>query len=194
MLKNLKQQSGFSLIGILVAVVIIAALAYGSSFFWSKKTKDSGVNYKNTQDQFDNLQKQIEESNKLKLEALGETGEKEEISSIEDWRVYEKLEMNVRLTYHKDWYYDRDEQAEKELGYDLYVGFAESLEILDQGRFYPIEFIIVDKDYEFSQYYSGYVKVIAVKDGKKYVLKTEDSLGYSDIIDKMVESFEFLKK
>lgn len=196
MLKNLKQQSGFSLVGILVVVVIIAALAYGSLFFWSKSehTKGTKSGFESTVDVYNQAQQDLSDiSQKInkKNELINKTLDERE-PDTSNWRTYVKKEKNVRLKYHKDWYYDRDEQAEKDLGYDLYVGFAESPEILDQGRFYPIEFIIVDKDYEFPQYYSGYVKVIAVKDGKQYVLKTEDSFGYIDIIDKMTESFEFI--
>lgn len=35
----LKNQTGFALIGLLIVIVIIAALGYGSSFFWKHNTK-----------------------------------------------------------------------------------------------------------------------------------------------------------
>ena len=213
MLKNLKQQNGFSLIGILVVVVIIAALAYGSSFFWSKNTEETKSNLKNTIDIYNQAQQdlsdisqKISEKNELLNETAGtsspagESGQDGQQTTdegdllIEGWSIYEKPEMNVRLKYHKDWYYDRDEQAEKDLSYDLYVGFAESPEVLAKGRPYPIEFMIMVKDHKFPLYYSGYIKTITTRDDKKFVLQTGDQIKYKDILDKMVESFEFLKK
>lgn len=113
------------------------------------------------------------------------------VEGTEGWRVYEKKDMDVRLKYYKDWYYDRDEQAEKELGYDLYVGFAESADVLEQGRPYPIEFIIASGDQELHQGLE-FSKVIYNTDDVDYILTTSDKNKYIDILDKMAESFEFM--
>ncbi len=117
----------------------------------------------------------------------------ESVEGTEGWRVYEKEDMDVRLKYHKDWYYDRDEQAEKELSYDLCVGFAESAEILAQGREYPIEFIITSGDQELPMGLD-YSKVVFYTDAVDYILATSDKSKYKDILDKMAESFEFISK
>ncbi|MCK4554198.1 hypothetical protein KAU19_04515 [Candidatus Parcubacteria bacterium] len=116
----------------------------------------------------------------------------ESVEGTEGWRVYEKKDMDVRLKYHKDWYYDRDEQAEKELGYDLYVGFVESAKLLEKGREYPIEFLILDKDIEWI--YRGYLKEVANKYDKKYILRTGYKEELISDLDKMAESFEFISE
>lgn len=114
----------------------------------------------------------------------------ENIQNIEDWRIYEKKDQNVKIKYHKNWYYDRDEQAEKELGYNLFVGFAESPEILAQGAPYPIEFIVADKNTNIK--YNEYLKIIATKNNKQYILKAKNKGVNGDISDKMAENFEFI--
>ena len=133
------------------------------------------------------------EINNDKQPQTATTSTTQNIQGTEDWRVYEKKDQNVRIKYHKNWYYDRDEQAEKELGYDLHIGFAESPEILAQNKFfYSIDFIIADKDVEWK--YSGYLKVIATRDNKQYILRTGTEDVYGDILDKMAGSFEFLNE
>jgi len=97
--------------------------------------------------------------------------------------------MDIRMKYHKDWYYDRDEEIEKKEGYDLYVGFAESADVLKQGSPYPIEFFIIPSDVKFS--YARYLKTMAQRDNKKYVLRSS-SFDDRKIAAKMAESFEFI--
>ncbi len=206
MLSFLKKQNGFALVGILIVIVIIAALAYGSSFFWPKNPKETKGSLENTLDTYQkaqqdlgNINQTIEEGNKMINQTTNNQQVQEntqptiiKVEGTENWRVYEKPEKNVRLLYHKDWYYDRDEEVEKKNGYDLYVGFAESPEILAKGAPCPIEFIIVSKEYQFPMYYSGYINTITTKDDKQYILRTDDQLMYKEILDKMAESFEFL--
>ncbi len=135
--------------------------------------------------------KQIPQS--LSEQAGNNPGEQQKINEVvvtDNWQIYEKPEMNVRLKYHKDWYYDRDEQVEKDLGYNLYIGFAESPKILSQGSPYPIEFLILNKGFEWK--YEGYLKEIIEKNDKKYILRTDNKEKYGDILDKMAESFEFI--
>lgn len=55
MFKIFGQQKGSVLIGLLVAMVIIAAITYGSSFFWSK-SKESKTSYKNIQKQLGDIE------------------------------------------------------------------------------------------------------------------------------------------
>jgi flagellar basal body-associated protein FliL len=72
MFKIFGQQKGSALLGLLLVIVIIAALAYGSSFFWTKN-KESKTNYKNIQKQLGDIEKQVEKSNQLIQEALKDT-------------------------------------------------------------------------------------------------------------------------
>lgn len=107
------------------------------------------------------------------------------IESVEGWRVYEDKNTNVRLKYHKDWYYQKynDERSE---GYDLFVGFALDSKILDYAEPYPIEFVIVSKD-NVGDSDSGLL--ITEKNGKLYKLYTIDKKKYGDILNKMADSF-----
>ncbi len=72
MFKNFRRQKGSALLGLLLVIVIIAALAYGSSFFWTKN-KESKADYKKVQKQLNDIEKQVEKSNQLIQEALKDT-------------------------------------------------------------------------------------------------------------------------
>lgn len=109
---------------------------------------------------------------------------------IEDWQSYEKEDKNMRLKYHKDWYYKRDEQAEKELGYDLYVGFAASEEILENGRPYPVEFLIVAEDKNIHD--AEYAETVVSMNNKNYILITNNKSEYGEILEKMIGSLEVI--
>lgn len=107
--------------------------------------------------------------------------------STEDWRIYEKEDMNTSLKYHKNWYYQRDTVNEKAEGYDLYVGFAPSQEILDKGKFYPVEFIVMPTCDCEGPYEIKYEKTVS-KDGKDYIIRTTDKEAYGAIVDAMVQT------
>lgn len=109
---------------------------------------------------------------------------------IEDWQSYEKEDKNMRLKYHKDWYYKRDEQAEKELGYNLYVGFAASEEILENGRPYPVEFLIVAEDKNIHD--AEYAETVVSMNNKNYILITNNKSEYGEILEKMIGSLEVI--
>ena len=124
---------------------------------------------------------------------IGDTAEEIEKVLPADWRVYSKTELHVWLMYHKDWYYDRDEAAGKELGYDLFVGFAESPAALERGRDYPIELIVLDADIE--GLYDGYVKELIKRDkyNKRFLLRTGDREKYGGTLDEMAGTFEYVE-
>ena len=73
----------------------------------------------------------------------------------------------------------------------MYIGFAESAEILKKGRPYPIEFFILPSDVKFS--YARCLKTMAQRDNKKYVLRS-DSFVDRKIAAKMAENFEFINR
>lgn len=135
----------------------------------------------------DDRQQTTEQEQQINIETEIEESAKT-VEGTEGWQVYEKEDMDVRLKYHKDWYYQRynDERSE---GYDLFVGFAPDPKMLDYTEPYPIEFVIVSSD-NVGDSDSGLL--IAERKGKLYKLYTIDKKKYGDILDKMAESFEFL--
>ena len=116
--------------------------------------------------------------------------QEEPVDELWDWQVYEKKDKDVRLKYHKDWYYSRDSEAEKELGYDLYVGFAPDKETLGKGRPYPIEFLIVAEDKE--AYGAEYAETVVSMNNKNYILTSNNKSEYENIIEKMINSLEVI--
>lgn len=107
--------------------------------------------------------------------------------ATDDWRVYEKEEMNVSLKYHKDWYYQRDSFNEKAEGYDLYVGFAPNQEFLNKGKFYPVEFIVMPTCDCLGPQEIEYSKTVE-KAGKDYIIRTINKEEYGAIVDAMAET------
>ena len=64
-MKSFLKNSGFALIGVLMAVLIIAALAYGSSFFWKNDTNTRmDANDANTIGQLEQAKDDLAEVNK----------------------------------------------------------------------------------------------------------------------------------
>jgi len=57
----LTSQNGSALLGILVAIVIVAALVYGSSFFWPKDAADNSGTLENTLNTYDQARKDIDD-------------------------------------------------------------------------------------------------------------------------------------
>ena len=85
---KLKNQKGSGLVGILVVIVIIAALMYGSSFFWPKNENTDGVNVKSpidaikaldqAKDDIADIQKNLDkQAEVLKDETPGDESEQE---------------------------------------------------------------------------------------------------------------------
>ena len=78
------------------------------------------------------------------------------------------------------------------MGYDVYVGVAESENVLEQGRPYPIEFMIWSSNVGVWDGDPCEYKILKEQNDKKYILKVCLLDKYGDILDKMAESFEFL--
>lgn len=138
--------------------------------------------------------KEAENDNQGNESQITPTSTNKNIQDTKNWRTYEKKDQNVKIKYHKNWYYDRDEQAEKKLGYDLYVGFAESPEILSQGAPYPIEFMVWPSKIGVWDGSPCEYKILKEQNDKKYVLKTCFLNEYENILDKMAENFGFLNE
>jgi len=133
------------------------------------------------------IQKESENQEKNKQES-NQLEQVESDDDIKNWQSYEKEDKGVRLKYHKDWYYRRDSEAEKEWGYDLYVGFAASEEILENGRPYPIELLIVTEDKNIHD--AEYTETVVSMNNKNYILTTNNKNEYGDILEKMIDFLE----
>lgn len=114
-----------------------------------------------------------------------------EITAPDSWRAYTKEDMNITLKYHKDWYYDRDESREKELGYQLLIGFAPGSEYFEQKGPYPIELHILSAEKNNAAQLDEN-NIIIEKNGKNYLLQTTDTDKYGDIVNTMKASFKFI--
>ena len=68
-MKYYNTQGGLSLIGIILAIMIIAALIYGSSLFFQKK-ENPVIIKQNAEKQIDQIQKNIEKQNNIIQEEL----------------------------------------------------------------------------------------------------------------------------
>jgi type II secretory pathway pseudopilin PulG len=66
-------KNGFTLIGILVVILIIAALGYGSSFFFRGNKNDISIK-QNVDKQLQEIQQKNDEHNKLNSQALDNIG------------------------------------------------------------------------------------------------------------------------
>jgi len=195
----LKNYKGSGLIGLLVAIVIIAALAYGSSFFWPKNSEKKVSNLEEKVDILNQAKKDIEEINKNteeKKETADEILNNKQIVEISDdldkWQTLQRENEKLLVKYPNGWYYDRDEEAEKKLDYKFYIGFGESPEVLEKGAPYPVELIIVDKSYQFPDFYSGTLEIVREEEGKKYILKIDDELKYRKVLNIKAKSFEYI--
>lgn len=151
----------------------------------SKRGIEKKVEDPLAQEEIEETAPDVEENEKIE-EALPKKNDEE----TKDWLVYEKKEKNIKLKYHKHWYYQRDSAKEKELGADLYVGFAPSPEILAEGSFYPIEFIVKEPCDCKQPNEIEYSKVILSINNLEYSLRTNNKKEYGDILNTMAETLE----
>lgn len=113
--------------------------------------------------------------------------------SLKNWQIYEKPEMDVALKFHKDWWYQRDSQREKENNYKLFLGFAPDQKTLKKGSPYPIELYIVSNS-EFEKSTLNNSDVITSDNDYKYVLLTHNNTEYKEILTLMKSSFKLLSQ
>jgi type II secretory pathway pseudopilin PulG len=86
-------KSGFTLIGILIVVMIIAALGYGSSFFFRGNKNDVSIK-QNVDKQLQEIQQKNDEHNKLNSQALNDVETK-----INDLKTYKNDEYKFSFNY-----------------------------------------------------------------------------------------------
>jgi len=191
---NLHKQQGFALVAVLISIVIIAALFYGSSFFWSEKGTSivkTQIEVKNrAEKEIGEIQKQIIDRN----EQIKKLDLNKDDFDTSKWRTYKKEDFFVQVDYHKDWYFRRDSENEKKYGYQLYVGFAESMEKLESSRgYYPIELIVVGVETEPGGEFGKKISVLNEEhNGKRFYINTPADKIYLDLADKMKETFVYL--
>ena len=68
-----RKENGFTLIGILIVVLIIASLTYGGSFFLNKNSKNSKSLQQSVNNQLDKIQTNVDKVNELKTNAINGT-------------------------------------------------------------------------------------------------------------------------
>ncbi len=120
-----------------------------------------------------------------------EAREVEELDT-DGWRVYQKRSKNLRFKFHEDWYYARDSKKEIDLGYELYVGFADNPEILEEGNPYPVEFVILPVDKKLE-----YISDVSYATGTEsndnfYFFATNNKDEYESVVVAMAKSLKFL--
>lgn len=92
-------QKGFSLIAILLVIVIIAVIGYGSLFFYKQKTqtqiyKDA---YEKAEEDIININNKVDELNKVISDTAGEI--KKDDTESEDIKDSEEVEENDIMTF-----------------------------------------------------------------------------------------------
>jgi type II secretory pathway pseudopilin PulG len=69
----MKQESGFTLIGLLILALIIASLTYGGSFFLNKNRKNAKSLQQSVNNQLNKIQTNVDKANELKTNAINGT-------------------------------------------------------------------------------------------------------------------------
>lgn len=162
---------------------------YGVCVFDDKSECEEWAFFKEECKKGDSPRVEVELNDELtQVEEETEDIEKEviEIDLSDDLTLYEKESHNLSIGYYKNWYFNRDSR-EKDLEYDLYVGFGETIDILEETVPYSVVFVVLSDDVEFSGDFES-VKVIKEEDGKKYILATDDMDTYGEVMTKMSES------
>ncbi|RLC37262.1 hypothetical protein DRH27_04030 [Candidatus Falkowbacteria bacterium] len=192
----LKSEKGSALIGLLVVIVIIAALAYGGSFFWQKNTEETKKNaniadvldeYQQAQDDIGKIEQNIEDYNSII--------DNNKAVAADEWDTFSRGEEGFQIDYPHGWYYTVDHETAGDLGYELIIGFAPTDKIWEQEPPYDIELLIMPANLELEEVPGRIIEQVMEKDNKKYSLITfrEDYKDIKDIMERMVQSFEFIE-
>lgn len=206
MLDKLFKKQGNTLIGVLVVIVIIIFVYFGSLFFLDKNGESNIEKANNTLEEaknnIDDINKTTEEKNKEiegsedssdnneKEENSEETVESELDLNINDWREAVIDSEGFKIKYHKNWYYTVNRREALQDGYRMIIGFEEDENIWEKLPPFDVELIVLEKDMEFEGGDNGYLKTVEEKDNLKYVLYTEEE-EYKNLVDEMSETFEF---
>jgi len=207
MLKGKNKQRGGALIGLIFVVVLVAAIYFGSSFFLKeeapsekslkllKEAQERASKYnqkvENETEEIDEINGN-EESIKEEEEEVSETEEinPEEIDTdSSDWQELVRENENIKIKFHKYWYYTVNRHEAAQNGYNMIIGFGPNSDIWEELPPYNVELVIAPENMEWD--YAGYMKILEDKEGKIYILRAEDE-AYKDLIDSMAKTFEFI--
>ncbi|MEA3398183.1 MAG: hypothetical protein U9R06_00365, partial [Patescibacteria group bacterium] len=167
----LKNKTGSALIGLLLAVVIVAALAYGSSFFWKSNNKGSIQNNLDIKEKaetdINKISQTIKKQNDLINNIAEDNDRAEKISNdMVDWQVLERESFTIK--YPNGWYYTINYKDAREQGYAAIIGFGPTKAVWEQKSPYNIELIVADSKNEIVlNNYNSY-KIISSKDIKPF--------------------------
>jgi type II secretory pathway pseudopilin PulG len=136
-------KSGFTLIGILIVVMIIAALGYGSSFFFRGNKNDVSIK-QNVEKQLTEINKLNNQNNNLISDSLKDEPSNKKIDSnatSSDWQIYKNEEYRFEFQYPSKF----KTKIIKYPGNDNWVGFQISLlplKDIEDSLETPINFIV----------------------------------------------------
>lgn len=208
MLKGIKKQRGGALIGLMFAVVLVAAMYFGSSFFFKEESpsEKSLQLLKEAQERAAKFNQAVEDGNEEIADIAEETGasvseakegvsEKQEINPEEidtnssDWQELVRENENIKIKFHKHWYFTVNRNEAAQNGYNMIIGFGANEDIWEELPPYSVELVIAPENIDWD--YVGYMKKLGDKDGKEYVLRSEEE-AYIDLVDSMADTFEFI--
>jgi hypothetical protein len=206
MLKGKNKQRGGALIGLIFVVVLVAAIYFGSSFFLKEETpsEKSLQLLKEAQERAAQYNQRVEDENEeiAEMEEEKDTDTEEEETSktqeinpedidvnSSDWQELVRESENIKIKFHKYWYYTVNHNEAAQNGYNVIIGFGPNSDIWEELPPYTIELVIAPENIAWD--YAGYMKKLEDKDGKTYVLRAEDE-AYADLIDSMADTFEFI--
>jgi hypothetical protein len=194
---NILNKKGFAYLGLVVSVLIVALLFFGSFYFSGnnlKNNKDAvdlnlGDNFvstlNNAKEDITEINENIEDKNDKAAEALFITAE------LEKWHILKREDNNFELKYPRGWYYTVKHKEAIELGYELLIGFEPNAGVWEQNPPYSIELIQLEKDFVLEG--EDYSKEINLNN-KKYIIKTteENKEKYSPYIDQMIKTLKLI--
>lgn len=222
MYKNLLKQNGGALVGVLLVILVIAAIYFGSSFFF--QGEKSPIEEKmdildKAQSDLGKVNEKINETNEEITEISDDSvdsGATETASSSSECEedagicltpvVKEKTEIHLADIENGQLLTREDENFEINFNKNWYytVNRREAIQdgydmILGFGEdediwemLPPFTIELVIANENMEWKYDGYVKELGVKDGKKYSLRTGDKEKYQASVDAMADTFNFI--
>jgi len=194
---NILNKKGTAYIGLIVSVLFVVLLFFGSFYFFNNSLKnnpeakdlDVGDNLidtlSNAQSNIDHINQNIQQKNSdianLDLEK----------DNFEKWHILLREDNGFELKYPQGWYYTVKHKEAQELGYDLMIGFEPSADVWNQDPPYSIELLVVQKDFNLKGEAS--FKEFDNHD-KKYIIKTtpENKEKYNSYIHQMIKTLKLI--